>query len=144
MAIKVKTTLKRLFILLVAASNLLISAPEAQALEQKFDLELRVLNATKHVIEICHATPTDCRAIVPEDTYEDGQITNGKQVPNFYRWLYRVTINICGKNVRLSRTITNPEQQNNGRDIIFYRMTITEEAYQRVCSDEKKPTGKHP
>ncbi|MFZ6643162.1 hypothetical protein ACO0LL_25810 [Undibacterium sp. TC4M20W] len=138
-----KTTLRHSFILLAAASNLLLTTPEAQALEKKFDLLFTVVNSTAQVVEICDHNPTECKKIIPGDTYQNGYITNGEQVPNFYRWLYGTTIEICGKKVPLSRIGTPPVQENNGRSMIYYRMAINDEGYQRVCSDEKKPAGKH-
>ena len=139
-----KMMLKHLFIMLLVASKLLLNTPEVQASEQKFDLLFTVINSTAQAVEICDHSPTECKKIIPGDTYQNGYITNGEQVPNFYHWLYATTIKICGKKVPLSRVSTPPVQENNGRSMIFYRMAINEEGSQRVCSYEKKPAGKHP
>ncbi|MFZ6643161.1 hypothetical protein ACO0LL_25805 [Undibacterium sp. TC4M20W] len=137
-----KTTLRHLYILLAAASKLLFIAPEAQAWEQKFDLEFRVLNSTKHTIDFCDTHSSDCKTIAAEDTYENGQITNGKQINYFYYWLYGTTIKICGKIVPLSRVVTTPVPKKNDSDIVFYRMSITEESTQQLCRDTRQTTGK--
>ncbi|MFZ6780773.1 hypothetical protein ACO0LD_28405 [Undibacterium sp. Ji83W] len=137
-----KTTLRHSFILLAAASNLLFNTPKAQAWEQKFDLEFRVLNSTKYAIDFCDTRPPDCRAVAPGDTYTNGQITNGKQIPNFYYWLYGTVIKICGKSMPLSRVITSPVSEKNDRAIVFYRMSITEESTQQLCRNTKQTTGK--
>jgi len=133
----VKTTFRHLYILLAAASNLLLYTPEAQALGQQFDLIIRVANATGQTIEFCDRDQGNCKTIDPGDTYQDAGTTEGHQLNSFYQRLYGTAIKICGKSTPLSRVITPPVSEKDYSDIIFYRMSITEENYQRVCHDEK-------
>jgi len=57
------------------------ATPEAQALEQKIDLQLRILNSTKLAIDFCDTRPPDCRVVAPGATYTDGLMTDGNQMP---------------------------------------------------------------
>lgn len=139
-----KKMLEQFWPLLVAVASNFAFAPQAHAMPQRVDFQMRTLNATGEKIEICVPDLASCE-VVPagaksHENYLSSEL-NTKE-PFSYILAFRV-VKVCNLVIPMSKMVDTPIISKDNR-ISTYFLTISRKTYLRECGDnlEKNPIKK--